>query len=840
MRAVLRWSLSMVLMAGGAPAAGAATITVDSGGDALAADGVTTLREALLGALSGDVIAIAVPAVTLTRAGAREDAGQTGDLDVAVPVTIRGGGATIDGAGLDRVFDVRPGGALTLEDAKVTGGAAPDGAIGTPAGPTGTPAPGPGGAGEGGGGIRAAGPLTLRRVTVSGNRAGAGGTGAASIRETAAGAGGRGGDGGGILATGEVTLTAVTVSGNAAGNGGAGGAATTFVMGEAATAGAGGAGGDGGGLSLSGGPAAIADSTIADDHAGNGGAGGPGTGAGGIGVTEGSDGTGGDGGPGGHGGGVNVAGDATVTLDRSLLARDTAGAGGVGGAATGGNGGSATGPALPGGAGGAATGGHGGAGGRGGGLATSGAGGGDVRSTRLSETTVVDSTAGAGGAGGEATGGNGGFGSGVAAFGGDGGDARAGTGGDAGRGGGLAQRSGPALSVRGSTVAGNTAPTAGGAPGASAGGIPGGTLSPGLPGASVPGDAGAAFGGGGIAAVGAGAVAGSIVASNAPDQCLHEDAQTWVVSPNLRWPADGDVCGADWVGDPKLTPLAARGGATETMGLGPGSAAIDGISANGSSCDTTDARGVVRPIGGICDAGAYEVAPAVVVATGATAVTATTATLQGTVDTRRGATTVHAEWDGGASAGVVVPAGTDPAAPVSIPVAGLTAQTTYTYDLVAVGQDGDGAASASFTTSAPVVPPVTTTTTTTTTTPPPPPATTTTPPRTTTPPTTTPTRRAPVLSKVRLSATTLRRGKSITISWTDSAAVKVTIRFARRSGKRWIAVKGTLTHADKAGSNRLVFKGRLAQRTLAAGTYRLTLTPAGGRAVTRTLTIARR
>ena len=63
---------------------------------------------------------------TLTGAGAGEDANATGDLDVTAPLTIEGNGATIDADGLDRVFDVLPGGSLTLVDVVLTGGDAPD------------------------------------------------------------------------------------------------------------------------------------------------------------------------------------------------------------------------------------------------------------------------------------------------------------------------------------------------------------------------------------------------------------------------------------------------------------------------------------------------------------------------------------------------------------------------------------------------------------------------------------------------------------------------------------------------------------------------------------------
>ncbi len=56
-------------------------------------------------------------------------------------------------------------------------------------------------------------------------------------------------------------------------------------------------------------------------------------------------------------------------------------------------------------------------------------------------------------------------------------------------------------------------------------------------------------------------------------------------------------------GNPLLSSLASNGGPTQTMAIGPG-AAVDVVS--GANCEPTDQRGVGRPIGGACDAGAYE------------------------------------------------------------------------------------------------------------------------------------------------------------------------------------------------------------------------------------------
>lgn len=70
---------------------------------------------------------------------------------------------------------------------------------------------------------------------------------------------------------------------------------------------------------------------------------------------------------------------------------------------------------------------------------------------------------------------------------------------------------------------------------------------------------------------------------------------------NLDWPESS--C-PGFNADPKLGPLAANGGPTLTMALGPRSGAID--TAVGANCPSTDQRGVLRPQGAGCDIGAFE------------------------------------------------------------------------------------------------------------------------------------------------------------------------------------------------------------------------------------------
>ncbi|MCL4861319.1 MAG: PxKF domain-containing protein, partial [Caldilineaceae bacterium] len=71
---------------------------------------------------------------------------------------------------------------------------------------------------------------------------------------------------------------------------------------------------------------------------------------------------------------------------------------------------------------------------------------------------------------------------------------------------------------------------------------------------------------------------------------------------NLVW---GDTTCPGIHADPKLLALADNGGATQTMALDAGSAAIDAAVA--AHCPATDQRGVSRPQGAHCDIGAFEV-----------------------------------------------------------------------------------------------------------------------------------------------------------------------------------------------------------------------------------------
>jgi CSLREA domain-containing protein len=76
---------------------------------------------------------------------------------------------------------------------------------------------------------------------------------------------------------------------------------------------------------------------------------------------------------------------------------------------------------------------------------------------------------------------------------------------------------------------------------------------------------------------------------------------------NVALPGDPSCPGPRLDGDPRLGPLGANGGPTQTLLPGPGSAAIDALA--GAACPATDQRGLPRPQLGGCDAGAVEVQP---------------------------------------------------------------------------------------------------------------------------------------------------------------------------------------------------------------------------------------
>lgn len=159
---------------------------------------------------------------------------------------------------------------------------------------------------------------------------------------------------------------------------------------------------------------------------------------------------------------------------------------------------------------------------------------------------------------------------------------------------------------------------------------------------------------------------------------------------------------------PGLGPLADNGGPTQTMALLPGSTAVDHVP---TPCGTTpDQRGVARPQGAGCDAGAYELAPPNVTAGAASQVTQNSATVAGQINPNARATTWHVEFGPTSSYGSQTPTQSltpgVAAVPVTAVLSGLATHTVVHYRFVASNADGTtSSADATLTTSAPPLTP---------------------------------------------------------------------------------------------------------------------------------------
>lgn len=165
-------------------------------GTCATAGGDCTLRAAVgeANALAGDDRIFIDPGVdpTLSVAGRTEDLNVIGDLDVTDDLTLAGGGATIDGAEVDRVLDVHDAD-VHIHDVTITGGETSPFWV-----PPGDPATDPGG------GIRSSGDLWVTSSTVSDNEAGGLFDGFLSAAS----------EGGGIAATGNLHVQDSTIADN--------------------------------------------------------------------------------------------------------------------------------------------------------------------------------------------------------------------------------------------------------------------------------------------------------------------------------------------------------------------------------------------------------------------------------------------------------------------------------------------------------------------------------------------------------------------------------------------------------------------------------------------------
>ncbi|HEX5714729.1 MAG TPA: choice-of-anchor Q domain-containing protein [Thermoanaerobaculia bacterium] len=166
--------MAVLLLAAAAPPAQAGVFIptkLTDGADG-ACDSDCSLRDAILAANAAagpDFVVLGAGTYSLSLAGAGEDLGATGDLDVSDDLAIVGrdaAGTVIDANQIDRAFDVLAGARLELVSLTVADGLVSSGIAGN------------------GGGIRVTGELDLTRAVVRASQAGQGG-GIAALGEAA-------------------------------------------------------------------------------------------------------------------------------------------------------------------------------------------------------------------------------------------------------------------------------------------------------------------------------------------------------------------------------------------------------------------------------------------------------------------------------------------------------------------------------------------------------------------------------------------------------------------------------------------------------------------------------
>ncbi len=658
---VLRWILAafpaliLTLLPGAASAD--ATITVGTGGCTLA----NALTAAQTGTPHGGCPAGDTAGVTTIEL----PPGTYADHDLQITsgrIVLRGHSATdttIDAQGLGRVFDVGSGAYFAIDDVTLERGLTSGGTTGA-TGTTGAQ----GGAGGGGGAILNAGTVTIFDSVLTLNGTGGGGTGGTGTgMSKPGGQGGAGGPGGAVDSSGTLEIAGSTFSQNKTGGGGTGGTSSDLD----GIGGLGGAGGAGGAVAVDGGAATISASTFSFNVTGTGGVGGSTISAGG------------GGGSGGEGGAIAVK-DGTATVITSTIDHSSLGDGGAGGA-------------------GGLLGGAGGSGGPGGGVANEG-------TLTLRMSTIAANTTGNGTIGGTGTmgaplgtpgsgGGGGGIStSGPATIAGDAivanatGD-RAATGARAGGGGGIVAcvAAPQTVSVDDSTITENTTPSAD----SEAIEVDCGSMT--LLRATVAGnsEAGAPSLGTGIEVVGPTSVLAehdSLVSDNGTTNCAElSSGRLSSQGHNLNFP---DLsCPHELTGNPRLGSLSPNGGPTESIPLQPGSAALDAIPAGDSSCaQSTDQRGVQRPVGRGCDVGAFEVTP---ILTGTPSVSSAPNSARISYPLSVG-TATNAQLLLGISAPKLAPSGGPHTvgfgSAAQFTVAGLRPRTTYFFELRATSPFG--------------------------------------------------------------------------------------------------------------------------------------------------------
>ncbi len=512
--------------------------------------------------------------------------------------------------------------------------------------------------------------VSMSQVTITGGSSGVSSAGCTGTIFSFSCPAEPGNNGGGIVTAGTLTLDHVVVTGNNASQGTRPTSSVHFFciaggdcppsQGQSA-----GNGGSAGGIDNTG-VLTITNSTISNNNAGAGGDGSAGFSGTGSDVSAGQN--GGSGSFGGSGGGIFNEPGGRLTINNSTISGNSAGRGGNAGAGS-----NATASGTGGNAGGAST------GGVGGGILNDGL-------MTITNSTITGNQSGRGGNG--ATGGTG-----MAASNGSGSFSQA-----AGNAGGIFSSTTQTVTLTNDTLTDNVASPGGtGGLGSGAGGNGGALYQQGLglvqlSFVTVAGNtAGASVGGVDNASVGSITESGSIIATNTGSPA--ENCSTGTITDLGHNLVSGDNSCPGANAAPGLGPLASNGGLTQTMALLPGSAAINAVPAN--ACPVaTDQRGVARPQGGACDAGAYEVAAPNIAGISATSTSPTSGNVTAMInpnltpqDTRVVVRYGTSSSYGSSTATQDIGAG---GAPISFSstLAGLKPGTTYHYDIVAVNGDG--------------------------------------------------------------------------------------------------------------------------------------------------------
>jgi hypothetical protein len=181
----------------------------------------------------------------------------------------------------------------------------------------------------------------------------------------------------------------------------------------------------------------------------------------------------------------------------------------------------------------------------------------------------------------------------------------------------------------------------------------------------------------------------TIVASNDDDNCGGAITDG---GHNLDFPTADASCPADVHADPLLGPVQDNGGLSPTMMLGAGSAAID-QAGTGGFCPAEDQRDVTRPKGAACDIGALEKSAPSATTGNASAITANSASVGGSVNPGEVPTSYRFQYGKTTAYGsqtASVSAGSGAAAVAALAtLTGLDPITTYHYRLIATSPDGN-------------------------------------------------------------------------------------------------------------------------------------------------------